>query len=100
MPLKPTMMAVTSVSEHTMCEMTSVGFMIDSLVVGFEVRELVTQVFELLTHSLCPCFALALEAQELYVTKTDVVVEYVPCGHDVLLEVKLCGQACPLNLAR
>ena len=69
-----------------MCEMTSVGFMIDSLVVGFEVREFVTQVFELLTHSLCPCFALALEAHELYVTKTDVVVEYVPCGHDVLLE--------------
>jgi hypothetical protein len=80
-------MDVTSVSEHTMCEITSVGFMIDSLVVGFEVREFVTQVFELLTHSLCPCFALALEAHELYVTKTDVVVEYVTSGHDALLEI-------------
>ena len=78
-----------------MCEMTSVGFMIDSLVVGFEVRELVTQVFELLTHSLCPCFALALEAQELYVTKTDVVVEDIPCGHDVLLESCCMGRIAP-----
>jgi hypothetical protein len=60
--------------------------MMGSLVVRFEVRVFVTQVSELLTHSLCPCFALALEAQELYVTKTDVVVEDVPCGHDVLLE--------------
>ena len=32
MPLKPTTIDVTSVSEHTMCEMTAVGFMIDSLV--------------------------------------------------------------------
>lgn len=78
-----------------MCEMTSVGFMIDSLVVGFEVRKFVTQVFELLTHSLCPCFALALEAQELYVTKTDVVVEDIPCGHDVLLESCCMGRIAP-----
>jgi hypothetical protein len=32
MPLKPTMMDVTSVSEHKMCEMTVDGFMINSLV--------------------------------------------------------------------
>ena len=89
MPLKPTTIDVTSVSEHTMCEMTAVGFMVDSLVVGFEVRVFVTQVSELLTHSLCPCFALALEAHELHVTKTNVVVEYVPCGHDVLLRVRV-----------
>jgi hypothetical protein len=58
-----------------------------SLVVGFEVGEFVTQVFELLTHSLCPCFALALEAHELHVTKTNVVVEYVTSWHDALLEI-------------
>ena len=74
--------------------------MMDFLVVGFEVREVFTQVFELHAKGFRPCLAFALEAQQLYVTKTDVVVEYVPCGHDVLLEVKLCGQACPLNLAR
>jgi hypothetical protein len=34
MPLKPTMMDVTSVSEHKMCEMTADGFMINSLVCG------------------------------------------------------------------
>jgi hypothetical protein len=32
MPLKPTMMDVTSVSEHKMCDMTVDGFMINSLV--------------------------------------------------------------------
>ena len=79
-------MDVTSVSEHTMCEMTAVGFMADSLVVGFEVRVFVTQVFELHAKGFRPCLASALEAQDLHVTKTDVVVEDVPCGHDVLLE--------------
>ena len=58
----------------------------DSLVVGFEVRVFVTQVFELHAKGFRPCLASALEAQKLYVTKTNVVVEDVPCGHDVLLE--------------
>ena len=31
MPQKPTMMDVTRVSEHTMCEMTVIGFMMFSL---------------------------------------------------------------------
>jgi hypothetical protein len=57
-----------------------------SLVVGFEVRVFVTQVFELHAKGFRPCFAFALEAHELYVTKTNVVVEDIPCGHDVLLE--------------
>ena len=60
-----------------------------SLVVRFEVGVFVTQVFELHAKGFCPCLAFALEAQDLHVTKTDVVVEDVPCGHDVLLRVRV-----------
>jgi hypothetical protein len=56
-----------------------------SLVVRFEVGVFITQVFELFAHCLCPCLAFALEAHELYVTKADVVVEYVTSWHDVFL---------------
>jgi hypothetical protein len=56
-----------------------------SLVVGFEVWVFVTQVFELHAKGFRPCLASALEAHELYVTKTNVVVEYVTSWHDGFL---------------